>query len=306
MHGDRGLIKMLHGDVMTYLSNIMRTVISAGDGKTLSVCDYGSIESRVLGWQSGCGRIIDLFATGKDSYRDFATEVYGVDYDDVTKEQRGFCKPPVLGCGYQLGGKGLVTYAEGMGVTLSEEGSQRLVDLWRMLHPEVVAMWRWLQGACIHVTETYEEVSGYAVTIYRDSEFLFIRLPSGRSLAYHQPQVSMKTPPGWKKRVRSVSYMGHDQYTHKWTRISTHGGKITENIVQAIARDLLRDAMFEMEGLGMDVVGHVHDEVLVETELNYSVDTLDTMNQVMSVTPKWAPGLLLSAEGFITKRYRKD
>ena len=305
LHNSRAAIKMIEGNVMTYLSNIMRTVVTAPDGLTLAVSDFGSIESRVLGWQAGCSRINNLFAAGMDSYKDFATEVYHCDYDQVTKSQRGFCKPPVLGCGYQLGGKGLVTYADGMGVSMHETEAQRLVDLWRNLYSEVVDMWYWLKDACIYVTENWEAVSGYAVTIRRDNDFLFIDLPSGRSIAYHRPTVEMRTPPGWSRRVRTLTYMGRNQYNHRWERISTHGGKITENIVQAIARDLLRDAMTEMDNAGMRIVGHVHDEAIVEVDICDAPDTLAGMNYIMSQTPDWAPGLLLGAEGFITKRYRK-
>ncbi len=302
----RPLIKIIEGDVMTYLSNIMRTVVTAPEGHTLCVEDFGSVESRVLGWVSGCRRINELFRTGKDSYKDFATQVYHCDYDHVTKAMRKFCKPPVLGCGFQLGGKGLVTYAEGMGVQLGEPEAQRLVDLWRGLYPEVVEMWYWLKDACIYVTETSKTVSGYSVTIRRDKDFLFIDLPSGRSIAYHRPTVEMRTPPGWNRKVRTVTYMGRNQYNHRWERISTHGGKLTENIVQAIARDLLRDAMLDMDASGVCIVGHVHDEPIAEAPVCDAPDVLARMKQIMSTTPDWAPGLLLEAEGFITKRYRKE
>jgi DNA polymerase len=306
LHGSRSFIEVMDGNVMDYLSNVMRTVVTAPAGCTLAVEDFGSIESRVLGWVANCQRINTLFASGLDSYKDFATEVYGVAYDDVSKAQRTFCKPPVLGCGYQLGGDGLVTYAEGMGVDIDTEEAKRLVALWRRLYPEVVEMWYWLVGTCKQVTLTGESVCGYMVNIRRDRNFLFIDLPSGRSIAYFHPLVEDRTPPWGGDKVPTMTYMGMDQYTHKWKRISTHGGKITENIVQAIARDLLRDALRQMDAVGMDICGHVHDEVLVVTGEDVAEDTLKQMNTIMSTTPSWARGLLLGAEGYITKRYRKD
>jgi len=320
MSNDIKLLRILVGNVIDFISNIMRAVVTAPPNKMLCVSDYGSIESRVLGYISGCHRINNLFLNGQDSYKDFATEVYNVQYADVTKDQRGFCKPPVLGCGYQLGAKGLVKYAEGMGVRMSVIEAARLVRLWRDLYPEVVYMWDWLTGACKHVIAKGGRVTGYCVTIYRDDKFLFIKLPGGRSLAYFKPAVKQEVPPWENEKARkeakegrvyipktlpTVTYMGMDQYTNKWTRITTHGGKITENIVQAIARDILCDGMYQMDLHHQDIIGHVHDEVIIEQDEAYAEGTLQQMNQIMSTPPHWAPGMLLGAEGFITKRYRK-
>lgn len=306
MLGDRSFIEVMHGNVLDYLSNIMRTVVTAPDGFKLAVSDYGSIESRVLGYMSGCYRINNLFATGKDSYRDFATEVYHIAYDDVTGEQRFFCKPPVLGCGYQLGGKGLVAYAEGMGVTMELDEAKRLVELWRSLYPEVVQMWQWLLDAFISVTENGGTITGYCVKIRRDNNFLFVDLPSGRSIAYFHPLIVPMDRPWSDALVPTMSYMGRNQYNNQWERISTHGGKITENIVQAIARDILGDGMTKMDDAGFEIIGHVHDEPIVEADICDGPDVLAEMIHIMSEAPDWMPGFLLGAEGFITKRYRKD
>ena len=303
----RSVLEMTDGStVMDYLSNIMRTIVTAPQGKRLAVCDFGSIESRVLGYIANCIRINQLFRDGKDSYKDFASEYYHVDYDDVTKAQRKFSKPPVLGCGYMLGAKGLVAYAEGYGVELNEEESQHLVKLWRSMHPEVEEMWHWLMETCMRVTQDGQTRQGYGCTFYRDADFLFIWLPSGRPIAYHRPAVVPRQPPWGGEPRPTLTYMGRNQYNNKWERISTHGGKITENIVQAVARDLLRDVMLTMDELGMEIVGHVHDEVIVEDYKDNINNTLLDMKRLMSYSPKWAPDLLLGAEGFTTKRYRKD
>lgn len=182
-------------------------------------------------------------------------------------------------------------------------------------------MWSWLVEAFKSVTTDGGVIEGYCVTIRRDSNFLFVDLPSGRSIAYFHPLVQPMVPPWEKekaadarangetyvpKRIPTMTYMGRNQYNNQWERISTHGGKITENIVQAMARDILCDGMLKMDERGMDIRGHVHDEVIVVREDNSVKGTLDQMHLTMCTSPWWAPNLLLDAEGFITKRYRKD
>ena len=246
-------------------------------------------------------------------------------------------------CGYQLGAKGLVEYADGMGVTMEPAEAKKAVDLFREIYPEVPAMWRWLIDSCKEVTQAPPGMclEGYTVRIYRDQNFLFIDLPSGRRLAYYHPLVQMKTPP-WEidrikeeledlqfeyqcmgvepeeyerlsreiqasaKQMPTLTYMGMNQFVHKWSRITTHGGKITENIVQAIARDILAYHMQIMEKENVEIVGHVHDEVIALAEVGTGGYMLKWMEEVMSNTPPWAPGLLLGADGFVTKRYKKE
>lgn len=303
--GDRKIVDVLYGPVMPFLANVMRAVVTAPQGSKLVVCDYAGIESRILGYMSGCTRINTLFAQGRDSYKDFATQVYRVAYEEVTAAMRKFCKPPVLGCGYQLGDKGLVTYADGMGILIQLVEATRLVGLWRELHPEVVAMWDWLIKAAKHVTYSGESISGYCVTIRRDTRFLFIDLPSGRSIAYYRPRVEPRTPPWGGPRIPTLTYMGRNTYTNQWERITTHGGKITENIDQAIARDILGSGLVQMERDELPIVGHVHDEVILEVEDAYADDALLAAGDIMSTSPPELPGLLLAAEGFITQRYKK-
>jgi len=291
---------------LDHLSQLIRCAITAPPGKALVVCDLSSIESRILGWMSGCQRINRIFEQGKDTYRDFATEAFGVPYDEVTKEQRTFSKPPVLGCGYQLGGPGLVEYADGMGVSLELHQAEHLVEVWRRLYPEVVRMWYDLLDACKRVVQgelSYYE--GYSVRIYRDEWFMFIDLPSGRTLAYAQPAVLDRVPPWGGPPRPTLTYMGMSQHTRKWERLSTHGGKIVENIDQAIARDVLAHGMRNVDSDGYPIVVHVHDELVCEVDERRCEEALWFVQDAMASTPDWAPGLKLEAHGFITKRYRK-
>lgn len=338
-------INAVYGNPLDLLSEVVRCAITAPDGYMLAPVDLGSIESRVLGYMAGCARINATFAAGKDTYKDFATEYYGLAYEAVTKPQRKFCKPPVLGCGYRLGWKGLIVYAEGMGVVMSEEDAKLAVKTWRKMNPEVVDMWSWFDEATADVVENWTVHEGYCVRIHRDKNFLMIDLPSGRSLHYYAPLVLNKTPPWAMDRVEeameewdqeqsaipaeerdpgereaymanliaqeekrpTVTYLGMNQYTRKWDRLQTHGGKITENIDQAISRDILAFHMLEIERqLGPIIRGHVHDEAIPLVPEHQAEQYLRIMEGTMRIPPPWAPTLLLGAKGFITKRYTKD
>lgn len=325
---DATILRAVFENVMQFLSDTLRSSVTAPDGFLLDVADLASIESRVIGWISGCHRINEIFAAGRDTYKDFATVAFDIPYEEVTGDQRFYCKPPDLGCGYRLGGKGLVAYAAGMGVEIDEEEGHRLVGLWRETRPEVCEMWYWLDEAIMAVIQQGAQRQGYGVEIYRDRSFLFIKLPSGRAIAYYQPMVQDMIPPWeWEKKEEAeaigetyipktkptITYMGMDQTpgkARKWKRLQTHGGKLTENIVQAIARDILAWQMHWLEsqpGAYPLIVGHVHDEMITlipDDELKG--DYLNYLEDAMSITPPWAPGLRLGAEGYIAKHYRKD
>ncbi len=301
--------------VMDVVASTVRAGITAPPGKMLVVSDLSSIESRVLGWTAGCTRINNIFAEGKDTYKDFATEMFHCSYDEVTKAQRTLAKPAVLGCGYQLGAAGLVRYADSMGIEMTGKEAKHAVKTFRTVYWEVAEMWQWLVDACKHVIEGGGTFTGYAVTISRDDQFMFITLPSGRRLHYYQPQVQPKTitildPETGEERkweTEAVTYMGKHEETFKWWRISTHGGKITENIVQAIARDILAEGLrlAEADPL-LELVGHVHDEAISLADEANAEEALRRQNEYLSRPVPWAPGLLLGAEGYIAKRYRKE
>lgn len=304
--GNRDLVEALYDSVMESLVSGIRNGITAGPGKMLAVADLKSIESVLLGWMSGCTRLNAVYAEGRDAYRDFGSVLFNKPEEDITPAERKFAKPPTLGCGYKLSGKGLVEYAASMGVEMTLDEATRAVNLFREVYPEVVMMWDWLMDACMSVTEyglNGGMLEGYSVRIYRDDNFLFIELPSGRRLCYYKP---LNVTNSWGRLT--FSYMGKSQYTGKWERIHTHGGKVTENIDQAEARDVLMHGMFLFEAAAGDneaLVGHVHDESIAEADADTVESTLEKLLSCMTATPSWAPGLKLGAEGFITRRYEK-
>ncbi len=294
-------LEIIYPSAMDCLSQTVRTAISAPKGQIFSVADLSSIESRVVGWLANCTRINETFAEGKDSYRDFATLVFNKPYSQVTKEERGFCKPPVLGCSYMLGWRGLIAYAEGFGQDFTETQAKNLVSTWRETFYEVPMFWEWIKGAVMKCIRTGESFNRYSLKIERDKHFLRIKLPSGRYLYYHKPEIIMKQPPWEGDKIPAISYMGREKFTNKWQRISCHAGGLTENVVQAIARDILGYHMLEMDKVGMDIFLHVHDEVgVVDKD-----ERLSEMIAIMRIPPEWAEGLLLDADGFTCKRYHK-
>jgi DNA polymerase len=300
-------------ELMDILATTVRGGISAPEGYLLNVCDLGSIESRVLGYISGCTRINNIFAQGKDTYKDFATELFNVPYDAVTKEQRGFCKPPTLGCGYQLGAGGLVAYAKDMGVEMTDDEARHAVKTFRQAYPEVKALWYWLTDTISDVTNNWTCWTGYRVKIYRNEYFLHIELPSGHRLSYFQPQIipseiSWYDPDkGYQTMVKpAFSYMGINRFNQQWERITAHGGGITENIVQMFARHLLFYQMRLAANRGHDIRGHVHDEIITVCPERDAQIWADHLLSLMRISAPWAPDLLLDAEGYLGKHYRKE
>lgn len=312
--GSRGVVAMLYPNVMDVVASCIRAGITAPPGKKLVVSDYHSIENVVLGYLSGCEYINRINREGLDPYRDFATHVFHAPYNQIAKAQRKFCKPPVLGCGYQLSGATLVEYAAQYGVELTLKEAFHLVRVWRNLCWEVPRMWKWFVEKDAQVIRgEIPEARGYGVRIWRDENFLFTTLLSGRTLAYYRPALRPNTvkitdEEGNPRTFETVSmtYMGVNQKNHQWTRLSTHGGKRTENVVQALSSDILRYGLLRAEEEGLDLDGHVHDEIIAEADENSAAEAYQTLTGVMGEEIPFCPGLLIRANGYIDDRYKKE
>jgi len=229
----------------------------------------------------------------------------------VTNAQRKFCKPPVLGCGYMLSGPGLVRYAAKYGVDLDEDTAKELVRLWRDANWEVKEFWWTLSDRIMEAVKYgwVAELPQYKLVVDgRDPAMLRIWLPSGRAIYYYLPRVELND---WGRD--SLTYMGKNQDSGVWERIFTHPGKVTENIIQAIAADLLKHAinLIETEWERWPVkqwqlIMHVHDEAVNEAQ----EEALDFVKQLMdwalSSVPWWAQGLILESSGYIDHRFKKD
>lgn len=294
------------------ISTSVRGAITAPPRQRLVVSDLSSIESRLAGWLTGCTAINDIFQHGKDVYKDLATRLYDIPYQEVSKEQRTFAKPAALGAQYMLGGKGLTKYAEGYGVELTLQQAQQQIQVYRSSYPEIPACWHWLKDAIFTVLHgRVPRAYNYRVSIQRKKDFLTITLPSGRDLFYYKPEIIWGEAP-WKDdngehpQIEKFSYMGKDAYSFQWRRITAHAGGIFENIIQAIARDILALWLTRVDAHGYNIVGHCHDEIICVEHEEGAEAALAGLNTLAAQPAPWAPDLLLDAAGYTSRRYRKD
>lgn len=329
--GDYDLLTMLVAEPMDALAGCVRSAISAPEDFNLVVADLASIESVVIGWLSKCEALLDVFRQGRDAYKDFAVDLYGVDYEDVTKEQRTNSKPAVLGCGYRLGpgglddeGKrtGLWGYAENMGVDMPLEDAKRAVKVFRDKYREIVDLWYDIEDAIQDCVQGGRPTAVGPVRFELMKPFLTAILPSGRRMYYYKPRIETKTYPSRDKdgnlrfdengelmtyTKKVFTYEGRGEGGGKrWGRIDSHGGKVTENLVQAIAFDILCVGMLRAHKKKFYIVGSVHDEIKNLQAANDSVHTLPLLISCMTEEISWCADMPLGAAGWAGKYYRKD
>jgi len=300
---DRDLegIKFFYGDPMDAMSTCVRPMLTAKPGHTLVCADFSSIEGRVLAWLAGEEHILQDYRDGKDPYKVAAAGILGVAYEDVTKEERQTPgKVGELACGYQ-GGPGA---ARQFGATGSDEDIEdSIIHPWRDNRPMTVKLWKELEKAAIAAVSTGRVIEYRGIKFGVSDGFLFMRLPSGRLLAYRSPEVKMAPTP-WGKPAPKLGFMGVNSLTYKWQRQTTYGGKLAENLTQAVARDLLVLAMKNAEAAGYPTVMHVHDEAIAE--IPEGKGSLEEYCNLLEVSPPWLAGCPIEADGWIGRRYRKD
>lgn len=296
---DNDLIRLVFGSVANTLSSAVRPAIAAPAGKALVAVDYASIETVMLAWAAGCTRLLTLIRGGGDPYKDFASQLYGIPYSAVTKAQRKFAKPPMLGCGYYLGARGLVAYADAMGVQMTEADAQRSVTTYRETYHEIPTWWRQLDRA-MRLAILQGNASAGRFTFTMRGPFLMLGLPSGRSLAYYSPKVV-----DLSDGRTAVTYLGVDSRTRQWGRIETHPGKIAENIIQAISRDILAAGLVNATKAGFEIVMHVHDEIVALVDENDGA-ALQRLKAQMTAPVEWCADAPISAAGWMGREYRKD
>jgi hypothetical protein len=333
LDGDEDSIEILYGDPAEALVACVRTAVKAPDGYSVVCADLGSIESRGLGEISKCQKIVATFEAGRDLYRTFGVDLLHKLYDAITDDERQWCKPPVLGSGFGLGagGKkgeypleeyyGLIGYAKGMGVTLTQEQAQHATDVFRSKYVEVPNTWYALEDAAVRATRTKKrcravakhpktgDYDSYPLDIWFDVKgpFLRMELPSGRYLYYLRPKlrVEEKVSKSGRKYSKTVlSYEGYDE-NKRWTRVDTWGGKFIENACQGWARDILAEGMMLAAKKGFIVVGSVHDELITLVKKQAEKRALGLLIDCMSHKPDWHKGIVLGAAGFYSPYYKK-
>lgn len=303
--GDYELAAMFYDDISNVLSQLIRTAFIAKKKCTFAVADFSAIEARVIAWLANEKWRLDIFATHGKIYEASASMMFNVPIESVTKgsELRDKGKISELALGYQ-GAIGALRQMGGEKMGLSDEEMNRIVKLWRKKNPSVVKLWDEVNEAAIRVVKTHKPL---ILTKFRNLKFdyngdvLTIELPSGRKLYYQQATLTTS-----RFGQEAVKYKGLDQVTKKWWWVDSYGGKFVENIVQAIARDILAYSMQQLDKAGFWLVMHVHDEAIAEVDKAKGEELLEQMCDIMGTEVPWALGLPLKADGYITDFYKKD
>ena len=295
-NGDYEALSMLYDSVPNVLSELIRTAFVAGDGNKFCVADFSSIEARALSWLAGERWRMDVFVRNGDIYCASASAMFGVPVEkhgrNAELRQKGKIAELALGYG---GSVGALKSMGAMEMGLAEEELQPLVDSWRTANPNIVRFWWDVDRAVKKAVKQREPSVLRGIRFECRSGMLFITLPSGRRLAYVKPRVGENRFGG-----ESVTYEGVGG-TKKWERIKSYGPKFVENIVQAISRDILCYAMRTLSHCR--ICAHVHDELIIECRKDAS---LEAICEQMGRTPPWAEGLVLRADGYETRFYKKD
>jgi DNA polymerase len=293
---------------MLQLSSLVRSAIVAPPTKTFIDVDFSSIENRVGVYLAGQNDKVELFRKGLDEYKAFAsTSLYKVPYEEVTKEQRQIAKSAVLGAMFGQGAKGLVKYAEGMGVKLTETQAKNAVDGYRTSYAKVKNLWALCEVAAIDAVQNPGTAfaAGQKIKIKSVKQALWMQLPSGRLICWQRPELELLTTP-WGSQKMGVTIHSQNTYTRQWSRNALIGSSIFQSAVQGTARDFLANAMLNLELNGYQVINSIHDEVLLLCDEDGAEEALE--NDVMAIMtnpPKWAPDFPLAAEGWVSKRYKK-
>lgn len=294
--GNYDALELLYDDIPDMLSQLIRTAFVPQDGRKFIVADFSAIEARVLAWLAGEKWRMQVFADGKDIYCSSASQMFGVPVEKhgINGHLRQKGKIAELALGYG-GSVGALKSMGALEMGLTEEELQPLVNAWRNANPMITALW-WDIDRAVKTTVREHiptEVAGLKFTY--ESGFLFMKLPSGRRLAYVKPRMGIN-----QFGSESVTYEGVGA-TKKWERLESYGPKFCENAIQAIARDILMYAMQTLRNCS--IVAHVHDELIIEADRRMS---LSAVCEQMGRTPPWAKGLLLRADGYECDFYKKD
>ena len=287
------------------LSELIRTAFIAAPGHTFHVCDFSAIEARVIAWLAGENWVLDVFKNGGDIYCSTASKMFGVPVEkhgqNAELRQKG--KIAVLALGYG-GGVSALEAMGGARLGLSEDEEKEIVQLWRKSNQNITQLWQTLEAAAIKAIETGESVCvNRGIEVGRQWGMLTITLPSGRTLCYPRVSIGIERNDGWRGDHEIIEYEGTNQTTKKWGKIRTYGGKLTENVVQAIARDILGVVILRAREAGLPVVFHIHDEIVVEAQPS---QTLEQVEALFSKPIEWCRDLPLKGAGYTTPYYLKD
>ena len=304
-HGDLEEFEMNYANVTFVLSELIRTAFIAAPGKTFHVCDFSAIEARVIAWLAGEEWVLDVFRNNKDIYCANASKMFKVPVEkhgqNAELRQKGKIATLALGYG---GGVSALEAMGGSKLGLTESEEKEIVNLWRDSNPHIVKMWAIIEKAAMTAIKTGQSVTVHrGIVVSRQWGMLTITLPSGRTICYPRAEVGTERNDGWRGDHDIIEYEGVNQTTKKWGKVRTYGGKLTENIVQAVARDILGIVILRAKAAGLNIVFHIHDEIIVEAEPG---QTLQEVEALFSKPIDWCRDLPLKGAGYTTPYYLKD
>lgn len=289
---------------MAVFSSVTRSMLVASPGKELFCADWAAVEARIAFWVAEHDEGLEAFRQDRKLYEEMASEGFNIPIELVTKDsiERFVGKESVLGCQYGMGGKKFLAQCHKKGVKqVTEEMAKRAVAAYRALHHPVPTLWRNMENAAIRaISNPGRAYKTNKVTLYTRGDFLNIQLPSGRKMRYFKPSLRGKRLLSGHT-VPEIRYWAVD--LHEWKEVTTWGGILTNHVVQGIARDLMVNAIYNLENAGYEFLLSVHDEGLSEREVG--VGSLDEYLEIFTKLPPWAGGLPIKAEGWIGRRYRK-
>ena len=301
-------LRLLYGNVPDTLSQLIRTAFIPSKGNKFVVADFSAIEARVIAWLAGEQWVNEVFATHGKIYEATASQMFGVPVDRIAKgnpeyalRQKG--KVATLALGYQGGTSALIAMGA-LQMGLTEEELPDIVHRWRQANPRIRDLWYAVENAALSVMQTAQPQAIYGLIFALEGDlvygqsFLTVKLPSGRKLYYPKPFLKEN-----QFGKLALHYYTVGQQSRKWEVASTYGGKMTENIVQAVARDCLAVTLERIAAKHLQVVFHVHDEVIIDAPME---TTVDEICDLMAEPIPWAPGLILKGAGFESSYYMKD
>lgn len=301
-------LKLIYGNVPDILSQLIRTAFIPSEGNKFVVADFSAIEARVIAWLAGEQWVNEVFATHGKIYEATASQMFHVPIEKIVKGNpeyslRSKGKVATLALGYQGGSNALIEMGA-LDMGLSEEELPDIVQRWRNANPRIRDLWYAVEETAVATMMTAQPQAMHGLIFSLEGDlvygqsFLTVQLPSGRKLFYPKPFLQEN-----QFGKSAVHYYTVGQQTRKWEITSTYGGKMTENIVQAIARDCLAETLRRIEAKGLQVVFHVHDEVIIDAPMDVSVEEICSL---MAEPIPWAPGLVLKGAGFESSYYMKD
>ena len=305
---DLEMMRIMSGNVMEHLTSCLRGAICAPEGKELLVSDYSAIEARVIFWEAGEHEAIDYILSGGDIYNDMASTIFGVTIDRKDPDQflEGFLgKQCVLAGSYGMGVVRFINECKRYGQVIDHAMGKKVIDTYRKVKfPKIPKLWRDQEAAAIKAVKFKGQVIKSGKFAWRSgNEFLQCMLPSGRKISYYKPEIRQEMTQ-WGDPKATLTYMTNDSFTRKWTRITTWGGNLVQNQTQAVAGDIMIQAMINgMKHPHISPLISVHDELISESDIGKV--SIEEYNSVLCDMPSWAEGIPLNAEGYKTKRYMK-